>query len=87
MAFPSQVVRIPTEIGDIWHIVKDAASGPDSVQYVYQVLDQFGVVMRIEDGDELPHISNGPLVFDLDNLIAFAARQRAKAEATLPPPE
>lgn len=80
MAFPNQEVRTPTSIGTIWHILKDTVGGPDTVRYVFQVLDQNGVVMRTECGDELPHIGapHG------SNLVSFVAAQRAKADGTLP---
>ena len=83
MAFPNQEVRTPIGIGTIWHIIKDTASGPDTVRYVFQVLDQNSVVMCTKNGDELPHI-NAP---HIGNLVTFAAAQRVKAEGTLPEPE
>jgi len=81
MAFPGQTTRVPTSIGKIWHIICDnPAPTADTIRYVFQVLDQYGAVMRTETGDELPHI-DAP---HTSNLVAFATAQRAKAVATLP---
>ena len=80
MAFPPQEIRTPTSIGKVWHILLDDPGGPNTVRYVFEVLDQNGDLMRTMSGDEIPHIDAG----DVTNLQAFVAVQRAKAEATLP---
>jgi len=80
MAFPGQTTRVPTSIGKTWHIICDNPSDPDTIRYVFQVLDQNGDIMRTESGNELPHI-DAP---HIGNLASFAAAQRAKAEGTLP---
>lgn len=80
MAFPNQLARTPTSIGKKWSILLDDPDGPSTVRYIFQVLDQFGIIMDVKVGDELPHIDAPHTA----NLVAFAAAQRAKAEATLP---
>lgn len=80
MSFPQQVSRVPTSIGIIWHVIKDDPDNPDGIRYIYQVRDQNGDVMKIEQGDEQPHLTQA----QIDGLLAFAAAQRGKAEDTLP---
>jgi len=82
MAFPSQLASTPTSIGKIWHVICDNPSEADTIRYIFQVLDQDGVVMRTVPGNELPQIDAPHTA----NLVAFVAAQRVKAEATLPPP-
>ena len=59
MAFELQSILTPTAIGRIDHFLDDLdASTPNrALQYNLEVLDQFGDVMRVRSGDEVPHLS------------------------------
>lgn len=80
MAFPPSAVRTPTSIGQIIHTLIDNASGSDEMRFMYQVLDQNGVVMESKFGDEVPHLTPA----QISAIQAFLAAQRVLAEATLP---
>lgn len=80
MSFPTQTSRVPTSIGKIWHIICDNPSSPETIRYVFQVLDQDGAVMRTECGDELPHLSAA----QKQSLQVIVNEQKVKAEGTLP---
>jgi len=55
MAFEIQDVLTPTAIGRIDHFLDDL-EGSRALQYNLEVLDQFGDVMRVRYGDEVPHL-------------------------------
>ena len=72
MAFSLQDVLTPTSIGRIDHFLDDL-SGSQSLQFNLEVLDQFGDVMSMRSGDEVPHLT----AQQITQLKAFMAQRRA----------
>ena len=56
MAFEIQDVLTPTSIGRADHFLDDL-DGSRALQYNLEVLDQFGDVMKMRSGDEVPHLT------------------------------
>lgn len=56
MAFDLQDVLTPTSIGRIDHFLDDL-DGSQSLHFNLEVLDQFGDVMKVQSGDEVPHLT------------------------------
>jgi len=56
MAFELQSILTPTSIGRIDHFLDDL-EGSRALQYNLEVLDQFGDVMKMRSGDEVPHLT------------------------------
>jgi len=56
MAFEIQDVLTPTAIGRIDHFLDDL-EGSRALQFNLEVLDQFGDVMKMRSGDEVPHLT------------------------------
>lgn len=78
--FPTSESRVPTEIGQIIHTLIDNPSGPDEIRYMFQVLDQNGVVMDTKFGDEILHLTPA----QISAIQAFLIAQRVLAETSLP---
>ena len=59
MAFELQDVLTPTAIGRIDHFLDDldGTTAHRALQYNLEVLDQFGDVMKMRSGDEVPHLA------------------------------
>jgi len=59
MAFEIQDVLTPTSIGRVDHFLDDldGTAGKRALQYNLEILDQFGDVMRVRSGDEVPHLT------------------------------
>jgi len=59
MAFELQDVLTPTAIGRIDHFLDDldGTTAHRALQYNLEVLDQFGDVMKMRSGDEVPHLT------------------------------
>ena len=59
MAFDLQAILTPTAIGRIDHFLDDldGTTAHRALQYNLEVLDQFGDVMRVRSGDEVPHLA------------------------------
>ncbi len=86
MAFEPAQSKIPMTIGNIRHDITDCVGVDDegapltpTVLFSIQVLDQNGKVMRIETGDEVPHMEQA----QIDGQLAFIAAQRTKAVAEI----
>jgi len=56
MAFELQSILTPTSIGRVDHFLDDL-DGSRALQYNLEVIDQFGDVMRVRSGDEVPHLT------------------------------
>jgi len=72
MAFEIQDVLTPTAIGRIDHFLDDL-DGSRALQYNLEVLDQFGDVMKMRSGDEVPHLTAQQIA----QLQTFLASRRA----------
>ena len=72
MAFQIQDVLTPTSIGRIDHFLDDL-SGSRALQFNLEVLDQFGDVMKMRSGDEVPHLT----AQQISGLQAFMDSRRA----------
>jgi len=59
MAFELQNILTPTSIGRIDHFLDDLdGTTPNrALQYNLEILDQFGDVMKMRSGDEVPHLT------------------------------
>ena len=59
MAFELQAILTPTGIGRIDHFLDDldGTAGKRALQYNLELLDQFGDVMKMRSGDEVPHLT------------------------------
>jgi len=59
MAFELQDILTPTAIGRIDHFLDDldGTAGKRALQYNLEIVDQFGDVMRVRSGDEVPHLA------------------------------
>jgi len=75
MAFDLQDVLTPTSIGRIDHFLDDldGTGANQSLQYNLEVLDQFGDVMKVRSGDEVPHLTTQQIA----QLQAFMDSRRA----------
>ena len=78
MAFQLQDVLTPTAIGRIDHFLDDL-DGTRALQYNLEVLDQFGDVMKMRSGDEVPHLAAQQIA----QLQAFMDSRRAALPADL----
>ena len=56
MAFELQAILTPTSIGRIDHFLDDL-NGNQALQYNLEILDQFGDVMAMRFGDEVPYLT------------------------------
>jgi len=72
MAFDLQDMLTPTSIGRIDHFLDDL-DGSRALQYNLEVLDQFGDVMKMRSGDEVPHLT----AQQITQLQAFMDSRRA----------
>jgi len=74
MAFELQSVLTPTSIGRIDHFLDDL-NGADqnrALQYNLEILDQFGDVMKMQAGNEVPHLTDQ----QINQLKAFMQARR-----------
>ena len=78
MTFEIQDVLTPTSIGRIDHFLDDL-TGSRALQYNLEVLDQFGDVMKMRSGDEVPHLT----AQQIGGLQAFMDSRRAALPADL----
>ena len=78
MAFQLQDVLTPTAIGRVDHFLDDL-TGSRALQYNLEVLDQFGDVMKMRSGDEVPHLAAQQIA----QLQAFMDSRRAALPADL----
>ena len=78
MAFEIQDVLTPTAIGRIDHFLDDL-DGSRALQYNLEVLDQFGDVMKMRSGDEVPHLT----AQQIGGLRAFMDSRRTALPADL----
>jgi len=78
MAFDLQDVLTPTAIGRIDHFLDDLG-GNQSLQYNLEILDQFGDVMKVRSGDEVPYVAAG----QISSLQGFMDSRRAALPADL----
>jgi len=78
MAFELQSILTPTSIGRIDHFLDDL-DGSRALQYNLEVLDQFGDVMKMRSGDEVPHLA----AQQIGGLQAFMDSRRAALPADL----
>ena len=60
MAFEPQPILTPTSIGRIDHFLDDL-NGSQALQYNLEILDQFGDVMAMRAGDEVPYLTAGQI--------------------------
>jgi len=60
MTFDVQDILTPTTIGRIDHFLDDldGTAGNRALQFNLEVLDQFGDVMKMRFGDEVPHLTS-----------------------------
>jgi len=75
MAFELQSVLTPTSIGRIDHFLDDL-NGADqnrALQYNLEILDQFGDVMKVRSGNEVPYLTAAQIT----QLKAFMTARRA----------
>ena len=78
MAFELQSILTPTSIGRIDHFLDDL-DGNRALQYNLEVLDQFGDVMKMRSGDEVPHLT----AQQIGGLRAFMDSRRTALPADL----
>ncbi|HUX75397.1 MAG TPA: hypothetical protein VMY40_02005 [Anaerolineae bacterium] len=81
MAFDLQSILTPTDIGRIDHFLDDldGTAGNRALQYNLEVMDQFGDVMKMRSGDEVPHLT----AQQITQLQTFMASRRAALPADL----
>ena len=81
MVFELQDVLTPTAIGRIDHFFDDldGTAGNRALQYNLEILDQFGDVMKMRSGDEVPHLT----AQQIGGLQAFMDSRRAALPADL----
>lgn len=81
MAFPLQDIFTPSAIGRIDHFLDDIdGTNPNrSLKFHLEVFNQFGDVMKVLQGDEVPHLTQT----QINNLIAFMANRRTNLPANL----
>ena len=81
MAFELQNILTPTAIGRIDHFLDDldGTAGKRALQYNLEVLDQFGDVMKMRSGDEVPHLT----AQQITQLQAFMTSRRTALPADL----
>lgn len=85
MAFPPAEVKIPTDIGNIIIVLKDAVATDESAAYQsihYDVIVKYsnGTIIH-QRGNLAPHLSSGQITA----LQSFMADMRTKAEEELLP--
>jgi hypothetical protein len=79
MAFVPSQTRTPSAIGALnFQGVDNPAGEPDQLLYEIQVLDQFGDVIEVKEGNLAPHV-DGTAPVSVAELTAFATWLRAKA--------
>jgi hypothetical protein len=81
MAFPLQDIFTPTSIGRIDHFLDDIdGTNPNrSLVFHLEVNNQFGDVMKVLSGDEVPHLTGTQIT----QLQSFMAARRANLPADL----
>ena len=78
MAFELQDVLTPTSIGRIDHFLDDL-DGSRALQFNLEVMDQFGDVMKMRSGDEVPYLT----AQQITQLQAFMIARRTALPADL----
>ena len=78
MAFDIQNVLTPTSMGRIDHFLDDL-DGVQSLQFNLEIMDQFGDVMKVHSGNEVPHLT----AQQITQLKAFMTARRADLPADL----
>lgn len=90
MTLPQAESKIPSAIGDLSIVLTDYIENQaeedetpvyKTARFEVQVLDADGAVMRLINGDLVPHLTQG----QIDGLLGFVDTLRAKAESEILP--
>jgi hypothetical protein len=81
MAFEVQNILTPTSIGRIDHFLDDLdGTNPNRVlQYNLEILDQFGDVLKMRSGNEVPHLTQP----QINQLVNFMQSRRSALPSNL----
>lgn len=82
MAFVNETTPVPTSIGEMTLRVMTDGQGGEYAFYYYEVLDQFGNVLKRREGEAQPHLTPQ----EITGIQSLMTRVRGLAEASLPTP-
>jgi hypothetical protein len=76
MPFPTEIVRVPTAIGDMRIEIIDPTGVPSEITSVFyiEILDQNGNVIRAISGNLAPHLTPAQITGALTLLAALRAK-------------